>query len=259
MTAAASGLEGDGREADSAAMATRAAAIIPAGGSGSRMGGGEAGESGGSGGAASARVAKQFLEIGGEPILLRSIRPFLEPPAFRWVVVALPEAEAGDPPEYLPAAVTVVRGGATREDSVRAALAAVPDEAEVVLVHDAARPLIDRGLVDRVLRAAAAGAGALAAVPVSDTLKRVRDGRVVETVDRSTLWRAQTPQGFPRDMIVAAHRQAAEQGIHATDDAALVERLGGRVEVVPGDDRNLKVTRPEDLVLAEALLRLARD
>jgi 2-C-methyl-D-erythritol 4-phosphate cytidylyltransferase len=218
----------------------RAAVVVPAGGAGERMGGDR---------------RKQYLELAGEPILLRSLRVFLDHPDFHWIVVALPAEDMASPPLFLPQGVTVVAGGATRGDSVRFGLDAVPDSAAVVLVHDAARPLVTRAVVDRVLAAAATGVGAVAAVPVADTLKRVdQEGRVVETVERSNLWQAQTPQGFPRDMIVDAYRRAGEQGVTGTDDAGLVERYGGRVVVVAGDPGNLKVTRPEDLEMAETLL-----
>lgn len=228
----------------------RAAAVIPAGGAGLRM-------------AASAATSpgprKQYLELDGEPILLRSLRPFLDHPSVDWVVVALPAEDVESPPLEFPEGVTVVEGGAERMDSVRRGLEAVPEAADVVLIHDAARPLVTRAVVDRVLTAAAGGVGAIAAVPVADTLKRVgEEGVIEETVDRAGLWRAQTPQGFPRTLILEAHRAAAGAGGAATDDAALVERRGGRVVVVEGDARNLKVTRPEDLSLARLLLRAAR-
>lgn len=219
----------------------RVAAVLPAGGAGLRMG---------SGG-----VRKQYTELGGEPVLLRSLRPFLEHPEVEWVVVALPREDVDDPPFPLPDGVLVVAGGVERGDSVRRGLAAVPDAADVVLIHDAARPLLPSAVVERVLRAVGPDVGAIAAVPVSDTLKRVdREGRITGTVDRSPLWRAQTPQGFPRAMIVEAYERAAAEAVTATDDAALVERYGGRVVVAEGDHRNLKITRPEDLRLAELLL-----
>lgn len=218
----------------------RAAVVIPAGGSGKRMGSG---------------VRKQYLELGGEPMLLHSIRLFLEHPDFHWVIVALPLEDASSPPLFLPEGVTVVAGGAERGDSVRFGLEAVPASAEVVLVHDAARPLVGREVVDRVLAAAADGVGAIAAVAVTDTLKRVaEDGTITETVPREGLWRAQTPQGFPRDMLVSAYARAREEGLSGTDEAALVERYGGRVVVVEGSSRNIKVTNPADLDLAERLL-----
>jgi 2-C-methyl-D-erythritol 4-phosphate cytidylyltransferase len=218
----------------------RAAAVIPAGGAGLRMGG---------------DVRKQYLELAGQPILLRTLRTFVDHPAIEWVVVALPPGDLEAPPLRLPEGVVAVPGGAGRGDSVRAGLAAIPSAAEVVLVHDAARPLVTRAVVDRVLAAAADGVGAIAALPVADTLKRVDEaGTITATVERRHLWRAQTPQAFPRTLLVEAYRRSAEDGVAATDDAALVERYGGRVVVVEGDARNLKVTRPEDLGIAEALL-----
>jgi 2-C-methyl-D-erythritol 4-phosphate cytidylyltransferase len=200
-------------------------------------------------------VRKQYQVLAGEPVLLRSLRVFLEHPDFRWVVVALPADDVGAPPLTLPGGVIVVGGGATRGESVRRGLEAVPFSADVVLIHDAARPLVTRALVDRVLAAATTGVGAVPAIPVADTLKRVdSDGAVLETVDRSSLARAQTPQGFPRAMIVAAYAHAAAAGFDETDDAAVVERMGGRVVLVDGDVRNTKITTQEDLALAETIL-----
>ncbi|HUG39046.1 MAG TPA: 2-C-methyl-D-erythritol 4-phosphate cytidylyltransferase [Longimicrobiales bacterium] len=217
----------------------RAAAVIPAGGVGRRMGG----------------VRKQYLELGGRPVLWHAIRPFLDHPAIHWIVVALPAEDMATPPLFLPDGVTVVAGGEERGDSVRLALEAVPPAAELVLIHDAARPLVTRALVDRTLEAAAGGVGAVAAIPVPDTLKRVAGDRTIAaTVARAGLWAAQTPQAFPRAMIVDAYARAAEEGVRETDDAALVERYGGRVVVVEGSPRNLKVTTPEDLRIAALLL-----
>lgn len=221
----------------------RAAVVIAAGGSGRRMGG----------------TRKQYLELAGVPILARSLRPFLTHPAVEWAVVALPAEDAADPPGWLVGLdprVEVVAGGAERGDSVARALEAVPPAADVVLVHDAARPLLPSAVIDRVLEAAATGVGAVAAVPVADTLKEVdAGGRITATPDRRRFWRAQTPQGFPRTLLLEAHRRAAAEGFGATDDAALVEWCGGTVVVVEGAPENLKITTPADLVVAEALLR----
>ena len=219
----------------------RVAAVVPAGGAGLRMGG--------------AGVRKQYVRLAGEPVLLRAIRPLRSDPRVEWVILALPPDDVADPPFPLPAGIRVVAGGAERGDSVRNALAAVPPEADVVMVHDAARPLLTREVVDRVLAAVDAGTGAIAALPLADTLKRVGDdGTIEKTVPRRGFWRAQTPQAFPRGMILDAHGRAARDGVSATDDAELVERYGGRVVVVRGDARNLKITSPGDLALAERLL-----
>ncbi len=221
----------------------RVAVIVAAGGTGRRMG----------------DVRKQYLELLGEPVLIRALRPFLRQPAVRWVVVALPPGDAAQPPAWLAgldARVRVVAGGAERTDSVRAALAAVPEQAEIVLVHDAARPLVSEEVITRVLTAAAAGVAVVPVVPVEDTIKEVDDeGRVRATLERARLRRVQTPQAFPRALLVEAHRRALAEGLAATDDAALVERIGGTIVAVEGSSENLKITSAADLVVAEALLR----
>ncbi|MBI4519552.1 MAG: 2-C-methyl-D-erythritol 4-phosphate cytidylyltransferase [Gemmatimonadetes bacterium] len=222
----------------------RAAAAIAAAGSGTRMGG----------------VQKQYAELAGEPVLLRAIRPFLEHSEITHVVVALPPADVASPPSWLVGVdprIVVAAGGATRTDSVRAALKAIPADVEVVLIHDAARPLVTRAVIERCIRVAATGLGAVAAWPLTDTVKAVdASRRIVGTPDREHLWSAQTPQAFPRAMIVEALRAAARSGYVATDDAALVERYGGTVQVVEGSPDNIKITCPEDLRIAEALLAL---
>lgn len=204
-------------------------------------------------------VRKPYLELAGQPLLLHALDPFLAHPAIRWVVVALPPEDADHPPAWLSRVdprVVAVPGGAERGDSVYRALQRVPAEAEVVLVHDAARPLVTAEVIERVLAAAAEGAGAVAAVPVEDTIKLVdAEGHVLETPERARLWRAQTPQGFPRNMLVRAYERALAAGFRATDDAALVEHFGGAVRVVQGTPENRKVTTPADLEWAEAVLR----
>ena len=225
----------------SSAEAAHAAAVVVAAGAGLRLGG---------------AVRKQFLELAGEPVLLRALRPFLDHPAFREVVVVLPAEDAAAPPDWLRALpVRVVAGGAERGDSVRNGLMAVGADSEVVLIHDGARPLLTADVIDRVLAAAVDG-GAIAAVPVTDTIQEVDEGGViVRTPDRARLWQAQTPQGFPRAAILAAYQRSAADGFAATDDAAVYQHAGGAVRVVMGSHRNLKITRPDDLALAEALLR----
>jgi len=215
----------------------RAAAVVVAGGSGRRVGG---------------AVRKQYLEIAGKPVLLRAILPFLQHPAIHRVVVVLPADDAASPPGWLAPDVTVVPGGAERGDSVWNGLAALPDDVDFVLVHDGARPFVTREVVDRVL--AMAPRASIAAVPVTDTIKQVaHDGRITGTPDRALLWQAQTPQGFPRDRLLRAYAQARNAGLAATDDAAVYERYEGPVWVVTGSYGNLKVTRPEDLAVAQAL------
>ena len=209
----------------------RAWAIVVAGGAGARYGG-----------------AKQFSVLGGRRLVDWAV---LAAARMCEVVLVLPEDQVGRVALDVQPGV-VVAGGATRSASVRAGLAMVPDGVEVVVVHDAARPLAHPGLFAAVIQAVADGAdGAVTAVPVADTLKRgAADGSVLDTVDRTGLWAVQTPQAFRLDALRAAHAGDPE----ATDDAGLVEANGGRVVVVPGDRRNLKVTDPADLDLLEAFV-----
>ena len=220
---------------------------VPAAGLGSRMGG----------------ARKPFLELSGEPLLLHSLRPFLAHPAVVSVAVALAPEELEDPPGWLTdldPRIRLVQGGATRGESVWAALQALPEAAGLVAVHDAARPLVTVEIIDRGLRAVAEGVGAVAGWPAVDTLKRVGErDQVRATLPRSEVWHAQTPQVFPRKVIVRAYREAMEFGVSDTDDSALVERMGGTVVMVPGSPSNIKVTRSEDLPLAEHFFRRRRE
>ena len=206
---------------------------------------------------------KQFRDLAGVPVLLRALRPFTSHPDVACTVVALPVEDAAKPPEWLRSLVgerlRVVAGGQERGDSVRAALAALPAECTVVLVHDGARPLVSTDTIDAVLAVARSGGGAVAAVPLGDTLKAVAEGpasyTVKRTIPRAGLWRAQTPQGFPRALLERATQSALTDGVQGTDDAELVERIGGVVQVVPDLTTNLKLTTQGDFMLAEALLR----
>ena len=202
---------------------------------------------------------KQFRSILGVPMLLRALRPFTFHPDVALVVIAVPAGVAARPPEWLATLVgerlALVAGGASRAQSVRAGLAALPAGAGVVLVHDGARPFVSRETIDAVIAKARAGVGAIAAVPLNDTVKEVVEGsRITKTVAREHLWRAQTPQGFPRDMIERAYALLAN-GDAASDDATLCERAGLPVEVVPDTAYNFKVTTADDFRIAEALAR----
>lgn len=203
---------------------------------------------------------KQFLPVAGVPMLLRAIRPFARHPRVAQIVVALPDAHASAPPPWLADVIgdrlTVTAGGETRADSVLAALNALAVPVEVVLVHDAARPFVTLDTIDAVIEAVRSDTAVVPGVPVTDTLKRVEGDalRVVETVDRSTLWRAHTPQGFPREMLAGAFAAATpDQRARYTDEASLVEALGYGVRMVPDRAGNLKVTTEDDLTLAEFL------
>lgn len=201
-------------------------------------------------------VPKQYLLLAGHPVLLHALRPFASHPDVARVVVVLPAADAAEPPEWLASlrgeALSTVAGGASRAESVRAGLAALPDECAVVLVHDGARPFPPREAIDAGIRAARAGHAALPALPVAETLKRADDfGRVLGTVPRAGLWLAQTPQAFPRALLRRAHAADLAGDLVPTDDAMLVEMLGAVVELLPGSARNLKITTRDDLALAE--------
>ena len=217
--------------------------VIVAAGRGQRLGG---------------DTPKQYLPIAGIPMLLRAVRPFTCHPEVRQVVVVLPAEDAAAPPAWLAPHVgnglRLAAGGAQRSDSVARGLEALDADCAIALVHDAARPFVSRDVVDAVIAAARAGAGAVPAIPVADTIKQAdAAGAIERTVPRERLWRAQTPQGFPRELLVRALAEARAAGIPGTDDASFVERLGAPVRLVPGDPGNVKVTTAEDLMLAEAL------
>lgn len=235
---------------------------MPAAGRGERLGPG---------------APKALRELGGVPLLVHAVRALARSRAVGLVVVAAPADGVAEVVALLDSHglddkdIRVVAGGATRQESVRLGLAAIPDEVGIVLVHDAARPLVPVEVVDAV--AAAVRAGALAvvpAVPLADTVKRVEPNPggpepVLDTPERATLRAVQTPQGFDRATLVEVHAKAlAEESAGTadappvTDDAGLVERYGGRVVVVPGHEEAFKVTRPLDLVLAEAVLARRR-
>jgi 2-C-methyl-D-erythritol 4-phosphate cytidylyltransferase len=216
------------------------AVLVPAAGLGTRLGGGK---------------PKALRQVAGESLVVHAVRRVQAAPSVGLVVVAAPVGELGMLPGLgmLSGPVTVVPGGATRQASVAAALAAVPDRYQIILIHDAARALAPTALVESVAAQVRAGRDAVIPVlPVVDTIKEVAvAGQVVGTVDRSVLRVVQTPQGFRRAVLVAAHAAAVDEH---TDDAGMVEKLGVPVHTVPGDEAAFKITRPMDLVLAEALL-----
>jgi 2-C-methyl-D-erythritol 4-phosphate cytidylyltransferase len=196
---------------------------------------------------------KALLLLAGEPLLVHAVRSLRIAPSVGPIVVAAPADRVAEVTALLTSYdVMVVPGGSERQDSVRSALAVLPDDVDLVLVHDAARALAPPGLIEDVVAALHAGADAVVPVlPVIDTVKRVDGDRVISTVDRSHLRVVQTPQGFRRSVLDEAH---AQDHAGATDDAALVERLGRTVLTVPGDADAFKVTRPFDLLVAEAVL-----
>ena len=228
----------------------RTVAIVPAAGSGNRMGRG---------------LSKQYLSLGGMPLLVHTLNVFEKCPLVDalLVVVPPPDVEAVRtemlPRWNLKKLAGVIPGGKERQDSVRAGIETLDRDTDIVIIHDAVRPFITAKLIEDCIRAAAEEGAATVGVPVKDTVKEVgADGRVMRTCDRNLLWLTQTPQAFRRDIIENAHRAAVRDGYRGTDDTSLVERLGIAVRMIRGDYGNIKITTPEDLVIAEALLAASR-
>jgi 2-C-methyl-D-erythritol 4-phosphate cytidylyltransferase len=220
-------------------------AIIAAAGQGSRMGG---------------KRAKQFLELAGRPIIIHTIQAFEACEAIQEIIVVLPPADvrgfsAIARPYNLGKVRAVVPGGVTRASSVLHGLQALErQDKDIVAVHDGSRPLVTTAEITRTVQAAEVSGAAILAAPIVDTVKEVRDGVVTATVPRNDLRRALTPQCFRYEILRQAYEQVDELDATLTDESSLVERLGMPVTVIEGSSRNIKVTRPEDLVLAEALL-----
>ena len=201
---------------------------------------------------------KQFRWVAGKPMLLHSVQAFHDRADVALVVCVLPREHAGDPPAWLfqcdVERLLISTGGRERSDSVANGIEDLPPECEIIVIHDAARPLVPASVIESVIAEARRGHGAVPAIPVADTLKRVNEsGAITGTVERDGLWRAQTPQAFPRDMIERAYTEARAKGATATDDAALCEQLGLAVVVVPGSERAMKITDEADFARAEAL------
>jgi 2-C-methyl-D-erythritol 4-phosphate cytidylyltransferase len=206
-------------------------------------------------------VPKQFLSLGGEPLIVHCLRILQAAHIVDEIILAVPEVDLDYCAHDLlrryefSKVKNVVPGGLERQDSVRLALERVPEETEIVLVHDAVRPFLTGQMVDDVIAAAEKHGAAIIALPMRDTVKQVGSDHVIQrTVDRRPLWLAQTPQAFRRPRLQEAHRKAHAEVIHATDDAFLVESLGHPVAVVEGSGENIKVTRLEDMVIGEAIL-----
>jgi 2-C-methyl-D-erythritol 4-phosphate cytidylyltransferase len=221
-------------------------AIIPAGGTGRRMGG---------------EISKQYLLLAGIPILAHTLGAFQRSPLVDKVILVVPE---GDIAEVRRTVVEqygffrvrlVIAGGRERQDSVKNALACVGDEHGVVVIHDGVRPFVTLDLIEGSVAAAKEFGAVTTGLPVRDTVKEVdQAGRVVKTVPREGLWLTQTPQAFRREVILAAYERALADGFYGTDDASLVERTGIPVHMIPGDPENIKVTTPEDLLQGEKII-----
>lgn len=228
-------------------------ALIPAAGMGKRMG---------------ASINKQYLQLAGLPILAHTLTVFERSDKVEGVVLVIPEDEIAYCRENVVEAagftkvLEIVAGGRERQNSVMNGLTALgryagPDD--VIVIHDGVRPFITPGMLSASISVAADSDGALVAVPAKDTIKIVEDNIVTSTLERNLLWQAQTPQAFRYSVILDAHKKALLSGFCGTDDSSLVERAGGKVVIVNGDYRNIKITTPEDMLLAEAFLAADTD
>ena len=216
-------------------------AVIVAAGSASRMGG----------------IDKVMADLGGEPMILRTVRAFQNCDAIASIVIVTREdliQPIAGLCRDMKKVVAVVAGGGSRQESVHLGLNALPKGTKLAAVHDGARPLISWQIIDRVVRAANTYGAAAPAIPVKDTIKVVSGGLVKETPDRATLQAVQTPQVFDFDLLRGALKKAETDGASVTDDCSAVERTGMKIKIVEGDERNLKVTTPMDLKIAELLL-----
>lgn len=234
---------------------TRAIALIVAAGQGVRMGGG---------------TRKQYLTLSGHPILYHTIRIFDASPRIEAIYVVVPPEDMTFCREQIidpldPGTdIRLVAGGAERQDSVANGLTAIGDEVEeesqtIVLIHDGVRPFVTEEQVAASIAGAVSTGACTLGVPVSDTLKRVDPAGLVDaTLERSSVWSVQTPQAFRLDLVRRAHTEAHRSGLRATDDASLVEHLGHPVRVIPGSRYNLKITRKEDLAMAQAIFEMER-
>jgi 2-C-methyl-D-erythritol 4-phosphate cytidylyltransferase len=220
--------------------------VIVAAGKGTRMG---------------ASDSKQYLPLRGKPILVHTLERFQRMAQIEAIVLVTGSGDIDRCTAYveqysLTKVVAVTAGGDERQHSVRIGLERLPEGLEVVAVHDAVRPLVTEARIAECLHKAYEAGGAVLAVPVKDTIKVVdSSGRIESTPERKSLWAVQTPQAFRLDLLEQAHRQAERDGFVGTDDAMLVERLGHSVHVVEGDYTNIKITTPDDLLLAERLLQ----
>lgn len=225
-------------------------AIIPAAGTGKRMQG---------------KRSKQYLPVDGKMILLLTLSVFELSPDIDEIVLVAPEEDIPMvrqmilEPRKMSKIRHLVAGGEQRQDSVRNGLAAIEDQVDIVLIHDAVRPFISESLISLTVREAEKHGAVTVGMPVKDTIKRVDpDGWIVETLNRQVLWMTQTPQAFRRSVIQEAYRRADEDQFYGTDDASLVERMGYRVKMIAASYTNIKITTPEDLLMAEFLIKQKR-
>jgi len=220
-------------------------AIIPAAGAGKRMGG---------------STNKQYLSIGSNPVIIEALLPFENSPLINEIILVSPADSINYVREIvdrfnISKVTKIVEGGKERQDSIKNGLDSLDGATDIVVVHDGVRPFIEREVLEETIREAGKYGAAIAAVPVKDTVKEVDEGVISRTVPRQALWLAQTPQTFRYELIRAAYDHAEESGLRATDDASLVEAMGKEVRIVMGSYDNIKITTPEDLVFAEAIIK----
>lgn len=222
-------------------------AIVPAAGTGERMG---------------IDRKKPYLLLNQRPLLYYTLTALASIPSIAQIIVAVaPGDERFCQQQVLEKfhfnkSIQLIPGGSSRQESVRRLLERVPDDAQLVLIHDGARPLITPELLEQAIAETRVWKATVLAVPVKDTIKSANDTLQIEkTISREQLWAIQTPQTFERSVIQEAHQRASQEGFIGTDDAALVERMGVRVKIVMGSYDNIKITTPEDLIVAEALLK----
>jgi 2-C-methyl-D-erythritol 4-phosphate cytidylyltransferase len=225
-------------------------AVVPAAGRGVRMGTG---------------VPKQFLTLGSVPLLVHALQTFEASPIISDIILVVPQDDCQFcrdnivPTHGLKKVTQVVAGGRRRQDSVLNGVRAAKSTTDIVVIHDAVRPFVSLSMITQVVDAVRNHGAAIIAIPMRDTVKRVNpDGLITETLNREELWLAQTPQAFRYDLLLQAHEQGEADGVDATDDAFLVERLGRFVAIVQGSSDNIKVTRPEDLHMGQAILTAKR-
>lgn len=226
----------------------RAFAVVPAAGMGKRMG---------------ADINKQYLLLNGVPIVARTLQVLQQCDLITGIILVTPQQEIHYCRRHvvdrynLTKVLQIVPGGAERQHSVMNGLTELEHHArptDIVLIHDGVRPFIDEQILRLAYETACEAGGALVAVPVKDTIKTIKNGIVLATPDRSNLWQAQTPQAFRLNLLHNAYSQAVKDNFTGTDDCSLVERIGGKIKIVNGSYRNIKITTPEDLILAEAFL-----
>ena len=221
--------------------------IIVAGGGGKRM---------------ETETPKQLLELDGVTIIERSLKPFIQCPDIEGIIIVAAEViiehinNATQNISSTGKSLKIVQGGAERQDSVWNGLKAVPEDTDIVVIHDAVRPFITGKLLSECVRSAMNNGAVTVMRPIRETVKEVADNIVVKTLDRSKLWITQTPQAFKKELILEAHRNARKENYYGTDDCILVERLGHPVHKIEGNDMNIKITTPEDLKIAGVILSI---